>query len=142
MSSISRESKTYKPGSIASPMSHERSCRVMIAISPTMTAARPHKSINIVKDEYTNGLQCRAAEKGINTMELRIQRIMNATPSQIERQPMRVLGHPRMRDINGSWEVVALPGTPESFFILCLLMKIMVKEKVQFQDRFVYKHLQ
>jgi hypothetical protein len=96
-----RERKTYKPGSIASQMSHERSCRIMIAIRPTMTAARPHKSINIVKDEYTKWLKCRASETGINTMELMIQRIMNATPSQIDRQPMRVLGHPRKRVING-----------------------------------------
>ena len=50
-----------------------------------------------------------------------IQRIMNATPSQIDSQPMLVLGHPRMRVINDWWDVVALPGTPESFFILCLL---------------------
>jgi hypothetical protein len=73
----------------------------MIAIRPTMTAARPHKSINIEMDEDTNWLKCRAVETGINTIGLMIQRIMNATPNQIDRQPMRVIGHPRIRVING-----------------------------------------
>jgi hypothetical protein len=117
------ERRTNIPGNIANKMSHERSWFFIIAIRPRMIAARPHKSINIVKEEFTTWLQCSTAEKGFNIIETMINRIMNDAPSPIDHQPRRVMGHPRIRCISGCCEGVALPGNPESVFILRLLCK-------------------
>jgi len=86
---------------MASQTSHERSCCRITAIRPTIPAGSPHNSIKMPKEGSTTWLD------GVNTVAdminagTMIERTTYAAASPTDHHQSRVLGHLRMRRLNG-----------------------------------------
>jgi hypothetical protein len=80
------------PGRIVSHVSHERSCFLMIAISPTMPETSPHRRISMPKLGNVVGCRDASAIRCMNTAELTMFITMNAIAKPTAHQPSRVLG--------------------------------------------------